>query len=300
MTKVQEPLLEDGVIHGRRAARVVRAEVKASVARLRERGVQPCVAFVRVGDDAASEVYVNAKTRACGWVGIESRHIHLPASTTEAELVNLVRHINENDEIDAVLVQLPLPEKIPSQQVLNLIDPFKDVDAFHHRNLGALLAGYGPVEPCTPAGVMRLMRMLGVDPRGKHAVVLGRSVIVGRPMYNLLVRADATVTVCHRYTKDTAALVRQADIVVTATGVAGLVRGEWIKPGAYVFDVGTTRGEDGKLWGDVRFDEVLGRAAGVTPVPGGVGPMTIACLLENTIKCAHMRRGWDNGEIRRA
>jgi methylenetetrahydrofolate dehydrogenase (NADP+)/methenyltetrahydrofolate cyclohydrolase len=292
------PILEDGVIHGRRAARLVRGEVKARVQALARRGVVPRLTFVRVGDDPASEVYVNAKARACGWVGIRSEHRHLPEGTTQEELSALVGELNRDDDVDGLLVQLPLPAHL-SRQVLNRIDPSKDVDGFHPENLGAMLAGRGPLEPCTPAGVMRLIELLGLDLRGKSAVVVGRSVIVGRPMYNALVRAHATVTCCHRHTRNLRQIVTQADILVVATGVSGLIRGDWVKPGAYVFDVGITRGDDGLLRGDVCFEEALGRAAGVTPVPGGVGPMTIALLLENTVRCAMMRRGLESSTIER-
>ena len=286
-----ESILNDGVIDGRRAARIVRGHVKEDVAALRAKGIHPRVCFVRVGDDPASQIYVNAKARACGWVGLRSDHIHVGSNASAADLDGVVDELNRDEDVDALLVQLPLPEQIPGRQILNRINALKDVDGFHPHNLGALVAGCGPLQPCTPAGIMRLISMLNIDLRGKHAVVVGRSVIVGRPMYNLLVRGHATVVCCHRHTKDLEHNIRQADILVVATGVTGLIRGDWIKAGAYVFDVGITLCEDGKLRGDVRFDEAVGRAAGVTPVPGGVGPMTIAQLLTNTVTCAKMRRG---------
>lgn len=287
----QRPILEAGVIHGRRAASIVTDEVRVKVEALRGQGIHPRLAFVRVGDDPASEVYVNAKAKACAKAGIRSEHLHLSAQTRPAELSAQVARLNADPDVDGVLVQLPLPEAVGSRAVLNEIDPTKDVDGFHPLNLGALVAGRGPLEPCTPAGVMRLIGLLGLELRGRRAVVVGRSVIVGRPMYNLLVRADATVTCCHRHSPALDEQIREADVLIVATGVPGLIPGAWIKPGAYVFDVGITRGLDGALRGDVRFDEALGRAAGVTPVPGGVGPMTIATLLENTLRCAMMRRG---------
>lgn len=299
MERKTHPILEDGVIDGRRAARIVRAEVKAEVQALAQRGISPRLVFVRVGDDPASEVYVNAKARACGWVGIRSEQRYLPQDTPEAALTALIGELNRDEDVDGVLVQLPLPEQMASRQVLNQIHPLKDVDGFHPQNLGAMIAGRGPLEPCTPAGLMRLMALMGLELRGKHAVVVGRSVIVGRPMYNALVRAHATVTCCHRHTPDLKAQVAQADILVVATGVPGLIQGGWIKPGAYVFDVGITRGQDGVLRGDVCFEDAVGRAAGVTPVPGGVGPMTIAQLLDNTIRCARIRRGLGDSTIER-
>lgn len=297
---METSILDSGVIDGRQAARIVRARVKEEVTALREQGIHPRVAFVRVGTDSASETYVRAKARACGWVGVRSEHIHLPSDTTQNDLNATIDRLNADEDLDALLVQLPLPTALGGRQVLNRVAVEKDVDGFHPMNLGAMVAGGGPLEPCTPAGIMRLIAMLGVDLRGKRALVVGRSVIVGRPMYNMLVRAHATVMCAHRHTPDLASLVSQADVVVVATGVNGLIRGSWIKPGAYVFDVGITRKDDGTLVGDVRFDEVVGRAAGVTPVPGGIGPMTIAQLLHNTLICAKLRRGLIEGTIHRA
>lgn len=301
MEPLDESILVDGVIDGRRAARIVRRGIKARVVKLKAQGIHPRVAFVRVGDDPASEVYVGAKARACAWVDIRSDHIHLAADTTEDALNETVKALGEDSDLDGILVQLPLPAAIGNPAVLNKINPLKDVDAFHPTNLGGLLAGRGPLEPCTPAGVIRLIEMLGFKHlKGKTAVVVGRSLIVGRPMAAMLSRAHATVTLCHRHTRGLKSHVSLADILVVATGVNGLIRGDWIKPGAFVFDVGITRCEDGALRGDVRFDEALGRAAGVTPVPGGVGPMTIAQLLDNTVRCAMIRRGLDSPRIVRA
>ncbi len=285
-----EGLLVDRVISGRVAARAKRARIKERVAELRELGIHPRVSFVRIGHDPASEIYVNAKERACGWVGIRSSHIHLPPDTTADALNELVDKLNNDDDVDGVLVQMPLPESFSSKDVLNRIRPDKDVDGFHVMNLGSILAGRGAIEPCTPAGIMYLIRELGIDPTGMEAVVVGRSAIVGRPMGNLLLRANATVTTCHRHTQDLAAHVARAQILVVAAGVKHLVKGAWIRPGAWVFDVGITR-EGDQLYGDVEFDEAIKRAAGITPVPGGVGPMTIAQLLENTVTAASIRRG---------
>ena len=297
---MEHSILVDGVIDGRQAARIVRARVKEEVTELRAEGIHPRVAFVRVGEDAASETYVRAKARACGWVGVRSEHIHLPSNTTQQDLFATIDRLNSDNDLDALLVQLPLPDGLGGRQVLNRVAVDKDVDGFHPENLGALVAGCGPLEPCTPSGIMRLIEMLGVDLRGKRALVVGRSVIVGRPMYTLLVRGHATVMCAHRHTPDLASLVAKADVVVVATGVTGLIRGSWIKPGAYVFDVGITRQADGSLAGDVCFDEARGRAAGVTPVPGGIGPMTIAQLLSNTLTCAKLRRGLIERTIHRA
>ncbi len=299
-TIASSAILNDGIIDGRLAARMVRKDVKQDVLSLRAEGIHPRVAFIRVGDDPASEVYVGAKVKACGWVGIRSEHVHLPDGTTQEELAGVINELNDDKETDAVLIQLPLPDSVGTKAALNLINPLKDVDGFHPTNLGGLLAGHGPLEPCTPSGVMRLIEMMGLNLVGKHAVVVGRSVIVGRPLAAMLARAHATVTLCHRHTANLKDHVRQADVLVVATGVTGLIRGDWIKPGAYVFDVGITRCEDGKLRGDVRFDEALERAAGITPVPGGVGPMTIARLLENTVRCARLVRGLQEPSIHRA
>lgn len=297
-----EPLLVDRVIQGRVAARLVREDVLREVEELAKAGVQPHVVFVRVGDDPASEIYVNAKERACQWVHVASTHVHLPATTTVRELEAVVDQLNADDSVDGILIQLPLPPTFPDKQILNRIKPEKDVDGFHPQNLGAVMAGRGPLEPCTPAGVIRLMQMLDLHPRGMRAVVVGRSVVVGRPMTNMLLRADATVTCCHRHTTDLEYHVRASDIVVVATGVPGLVKGRWFKEGAWVFDVGSTRLPDGTIRGDVEYDVALelGHVAGITPVPGGIGPMTIAMLLHNTIVAAKLRRGLMEYTLKRA
>jgi methylenetetrahydrofolate dehydrogenase (NADP+)/methenyltetrahydrofolate cyclohydrolase len=293
-------ILRGGIIDGKAAAAEVRAEVRAEVEALGRLGVVPRVVFVRAGDDPASQVYVAAKAKACAEVGIRSELVYLPEDVSEAELEARVRALNGDEDVDAVLVQLPLPRSIQSKRVLDLIEPCKDVDGFHAENLGSLLLGAGRLAPCTPAGVMRMLQMLGVELRGKRAVVVGRSVIVGKPMAALLIQKDATVTVCNRHTPDLARLVGEADVLVVAVGSAGLVKGSWVKPGAWVFDVGITRGADGKLKGDVELEGALGRAAGITPVPGGVGPMTIAMLLSNAVRCAKLRRGLVPREIERA
>ncbi|MGM0575806.1 MAG: bifunctional methylenetetrahydrofolate dehydrogenase/methenyltetrahydrofolate cyclohydrolase FolD [Myxococcota bacterium] len=271
-----------GIIDGREVAAKVRAEVRERVAQLSEAGVRPGLAVVLVGDDAPSQVYVRHKARACEKAGIASFVRHLPAETTQREVLALVERLNGDRSVHGILVQLPLPEHISEYRVLQAIRPDKDADAFHALNMGELVADRPELAPCTPKGVMRLLETYDVPTRGAHAVVIGRSRVVGRPMGAMLLAADATVTVCHRHTRNTRELAARADIVVTAVGKAGLVRGDWVKEGAVVLDVGITRGEDGKLRGDVLWEEVSEKASLVTPVPGGVGPMTIAMLLENT------------------
>lgn len=285
-----EGAVEDGVIRGDRIAARVRDEVQAQVSRLREEGVHLRLAVVRVGDDPASVVYVRHKVRDCAQVGIDSEQVLLPGDTTEEALLSEIDRLNLDSSIDGVLVQLPLPEHINTDRVIEEVDPQKDVDGFHPLNLGLLLGRTALLQACTPAGVMMLLAACGVRPRGLHAVVVGRSVIVGRPVAQLLLRAHATVTVCHRHTPDLAEHVARADILIVATGVPHLIKGAWIKPGAVVVDVGITRGDDGRLVGDVEFDAARDRAAMITPVPGGVGPMTRAMLLWNTVLAASFRR----------
>ncbi|MBA2662946.1 MAG: bifunctional methylenetetrahydrofolate dehydrogenase/methenyltetrahydrofolate cyclohydrolase FolD [Bradymonadaceae bacterium] len=282
---------EPRILDGKRIAHALLDQVKGGVDALAERGVEPCLGVVQVGADAASTVYVQHKIRACKRVGIRSFHRLLPDSIEPRDLYALLDELNQDPQVNGVLLQLPLPDAIASHDAILRIEPRKDVDGFHPFNLGCLAAGRAELEPCTPRGIMRMLAALGVDCRGKNAVVIGRSVIVGRPMAQMLVRANATVTVCHRHTADLAAEVRRADIVVVAAGVPRLVKGDWIKPGAVVIDVGITRESSGRLVGDVEFDAAFERAAWITPVPGGVGPMTVATLLENTIRatCLHHR-----------
>ncbi len=295
-----EGLLHERIINGREAARRVRAEVASEVARLGAQGVVPQVAFVRVGDDPASAIYVNAKARACAEVGVRSSHLHLAASSSEAEVRRTLEALAADEDVDGILLQLPLPSGIPDLQLLNAIPPEKDVDGFHTLNLGAVVAGRGPLEPCTPAGIMRLIGMLGVEVRGKEAVVIGRSVVVGRMMASMLLRADATIAVCHRHTAALREHVARAEVLVVAAGVPGLVPGAWVREGAWVFDVGSTRMPDGRISGDVEFAAARERVAGITPVPGGIGPMTIAQLLVNTVTAAQLRRGLVPFVIKRA
>lgn len=276
------------ILDGKAVAAKVRGEVAEETKKFVERhGRPPGLAVVRVGDDPASQIYVRGKIKACQEVGFHSEEHHLPQVAATAEVLEVVRRLNQNPAIDGILVQLPLPKQVDEQTVLDAIAPEKDVDGFHLVNAGKLFTGRkGGIRACTPLGIMRLLQEAGCDPRGKKAVVIGRSNIVGKPMALLLLGADATVTICHSRTADLEAEVRQADIVVAAVGRAELVRGEWIKEGAYVIDVGMNRLPDGKLVGDVDFEAAKERAGAITPVPGGVGPMTIAMLLSNTLQAA--------------
>jgi methylenetetrahydrofolate dehydrogenase (NADP+)/methenyltetrahydrofolate cyclohydrolase len=246
---------------------------------------------VLVGDDAASQVYVRNKARACEEAGLRGAVHRLPPSTTQAELLTCVTSLCARSDVDGVLVQLPLPKHIDETAVLEAMDPTRDVDGFHPRNAALLLEGRPQLVPCTPLGCLRLLDHAGVDLEGARAVVLGRSNIVGKPMALLLLQRNATVTLAHSRTRALDALCAEADVLVAAVGRPGLVRGTWIKPGATVIDVGINRLPDGSLTGDVRFDEARERARWITPVPGGVGPMTIACLLENTLRAAWTRQG---------
>lgn len=241
-----------------------------------------------MGDDPASRVYVNSKKRACEEIGIYSEEYALPAETTQEELLSLVEKLNAKNDINGILVQLPLPKHIDEETVLNTILPSKDVDAFHPVNVGKIMIGNFDFLPCTPAGVMELIAESGIDVAGKECVVVGRSNIVGKPQAMLLLHKHGTVTICHSKTKDLAEVIRRADIVVAAVGRAEMITGDMIKEGAVVIDVGMNRLENGKLVGDVNFAECAEKAAAITPVPGGVGPMTIAMLMKNTVKAAQI------------
>jgi methylenetetrahydrofolate dehydrogenase (NADP+)/methenyltetrahydrofolate cyclohydrolase len=276
------------IIDGKAVAAALRARIAARVATL---GFTPGLRVVRVGEDPASGVYVRNKDRAALQAGLNSATIQLPETATQAELLALVGRLNADDAVDGILVQLPLPRQIDAAAVLEAIDPAKDVDGFHAINAGRLSTGQPGLVPCTPKGVMHLLASAGVAVAGARAVVLGRSNIVGKPMAALLLAADATVTVVHSRTRDLPAECRRAEILVAAVGRSELVRGDWISPGATVIDVGINRTADGRLVGDVAFGEALPHAGAITPVPGGVGPMTIACLLENTVEAAVARRG---------
>jgi methylenetetrahydrofolate dehydrogenase (NADP+)/methenyltetrahydrofolate cyclohydrolase len=275
------------IIDGKQIAAKVRGEVAQAVRGLRAAGIDPGLTVVRVGDDPASAIYVRGKRKDCEEVGIRSDEHHLAATTTQAELMALVARLNADRTVHGILVQLPLPKQLDERQVLDAIDPRKDADGFHPFNVGALSIGIsGAPRPCTPAGVMRMLDEAGVDPKGKRALVVGRSNIVGKPMAAMLLERHATVTIAHSRTQDLAAEVARADVLVAAIGKAELVKGAWVKQGAVVVDVGMNRLEDGRLVGDVEYAEAARRASAITPVPGGVGPMTRAMLLVNTVDLA--------------
>jgi methylenetetrahydrofolate dehydrogenase (NADP+)/methenyltetrahydrofolate cyclohydrolase len=274
------------VLDGKSLAAATRAALKHKVEALVQRGVRPGLTVIIAGDDPASKVYVRNKTLAAKEIGVRSELIALPGSVTEKELLAVVERLNDNREVHGILVQLPLPRHIDSARVLETIAPAKDVDGFHEANLGALMAGRPGVVPCTPLGCMRLIEHAGMQIAGRHAVVIGRSNIVGKPVAMLLLQKDATVTICHSKTPSIEAITKQADILVAAVGRAKLVTARMVKPGACVIDVGINRLPDGKLAGDVDYDSVKEVAGWITPVPGGVGPMTIAMLLENCINAA--------------
>lgn len=275
------------LIDGKRIAEALRAEVKARVDRRVSAGQRPPgLAVIMVGNNPASEVYVRNKRKACAEVGIRSFSYDLPPDTAETALVALVENLNHNTEVDGILVQLPLPGHMSADKVIECIAPAKDVDGFHPYNVGRLALRTPVLRPCTPRGVIRLLENTGAPLRGKHAVVVGASNHVGRPMALELLLAGCTVTVCHRFTEDLQKHVAQAEILAVAVGKPGLVKGEWIQPGAIVIDIGINRDADGTLVGDVEFAVARERAAWITPVPGGVGPMTVATLLLNTLEAA--------------
>jgi methylenetetrahydrofolate dehydrogenase (NADP+)/methenyltetrahydrofolate cyclohydrolase len=280
--------LIDGKAIAQQVTEQVRADVAAHVAAGR---AAPGLAVVLVGDSAASQVYVRNKRRTTEAVGMRSYAYDLPATTSEAELLALVDRLNADGSVNGILVQLPLPKQIDPERVIERIDPKKDVDGFHPYNIGRLVLKMPILRPCTPYGCMRLLRETGQDLVGMHAVVIGQSNIVGRPMALELLMARCTVTICHSATRDLPGIVRQGDIVVAGVGKPKFVAGDWIKPGAIVIDVGVNRLEDGKLCGDVDFEAAKAAAGWITPVPGGVGPMTIATLLANTLRAAQWQAG---------
>ena len=279
------------ILDGKAVSAAVREEIALEVAELKRRGVTPGLAVILVGDDPASRVYVNNKRKACLALGMLSEEYALPADTAQEELMRLIASLNERADIHGILCQLPLPKHLDEKAVIHAIRPDKDVDAFHPFNVGSLVIGEPHFLPCTPAGVMELLRRGGIDPAGKRAVVIGRSNIVGKPMALLLLAANATVTVCHSRTRDLAAICREADILVAAVGRPKFVTADMVKPGAVVIDVGMDRDENGKLCGDVDFANVEPIASAITPVPGGVGPMTITMLMQNTLTAAKATLG---------
>lgn len=280
------------LIDGKAVSASVRAQVAQEVQELKVKGLCPGLAVVIVGDDPASRTYVNNKKKACAETGIYSEEYALPASTTQEELLSLVRSLNEKPDIHGILVQSPLPEGLDEEAVIEEINPQKDVDAFHPQNVGRIMIGNFHFLPCTPAGVIELIRSQGIEIAGKRCVVIGRSNIVGKPMAMLLLHNNGTVTICHSKTRDLPEICREADILVAAVGRPKFVTADMVKPGAVVIDVGMDRDENGKLCGDVDFANVEPKAGYITPVPGGVGPMTIAMLLRNTVTAAKLQAGW--------
>ncbi|MDQ1909522.1 bifunctional methylenetetrahydrofolate dehydrogenase/methenyltetrahydrofolate cyclohydrolase FolD [Paenibacillus sp. GD4] len=274
------------VVNGKEIVSSYRADIKEQVEQLKERGIQPGLAVVIVGDDPASHVYVRNKAKACEEAGMHSEVYKLPEATPESEVMELIGKLNRDDKIHGILVQSPLPKHINEERLVEGIAPEKDVDCFHPVNVGNLVIGKEGPAPCTPAGVIEILKKEGVEIAGKHAVVIGRSNIVGKPMALLLLRENATVTVCHSRTENMEEITRQADILVAAVGKAKMIKKEHVKPGAVVIDVGINRLDTGKLAGDVDFDDVVDTAGIITPVPGCVGPMTITMLLRNTLESA--------------
>lgn len=275
------------IIDGKAVAKEVRKQIKEDVEGLERRwGLVPGLGVVLVGDDPASHIYVRNKENACREVGIQSFEHLLPATITERDLLALVHQLNKDKRVHGILVQLPLPAHIRAEKILEAVSPHKDIDGFHPVNQGSLLLGADGFKPCTPMGIMKLLESLNCDPKGKNAVVVGRSNIVGKPVALMLLGKNATVTICHSRTTNLRDEVSRADVLVVAIGKAGVVRGDWIKPGAVVIDVGMNRLPNGKLCGDVEFEAAKERASAITPVPGGVGPMTICMLLYNTLKAA--------------
>lgn len=279
------------IIDGKAVSKKVKEDVKAECELLKAKGVTPGLAVIIVGDDPASQVYVHNKEVACEACGFYSVKYALPAETTQEELNALIDKLNKDDKINGILCQLPLPSHLDDKEVINRIDPLKDVDAFHPVNVGAIMIGDYNYLPCTPAGVMELIHSTGVDVSGKKAVVMGRSNIVGKPMAMLLLHENATVEITHSRTQNLADITKEADILVAAIGKAKFVKADMVKDGAVVIDVGMNRDENGKLCGDVDFEDVKDKCSFITPVPGGVGPMTIAMLMKNTLTAAKIQNG---------
>lgn len=271
------------IIDGKKISQEIKDELKEKVAKLKEQGKDVALAVIQVGNDPASSVYVNNKKKACAYIGIESLAYELPEETTEQELTELVEKLNADDKVNGILVQLPLPKHINEETIIQTISPKKDVDGFHMQSVGALCVGAKGYVSCTPLGIIELLKRSGIEIAGKHCVVIGRSNIVGKPMALLLLRENGTVTVCHSKTKDLKEITRQADILVVAIGKPKFVDETYVKEGAVVIDVGIHRNEQNKLCGDVDFDKVAPHTSAITPVPGGVGPMTIAMLMNNCV-----------------
>ncbi len=279
------------LIEGKKISGEIREELRQEVELLKSKGITPGLVVILVGEDAASQVYVNSKAKTCEQLGYYSEVVRLPADTTQEALLDQIDRFNRDDRVHGILVQLPLPKHIAEKAIIDAIAVEKDVDGFHPVSVGNLMIGDDSLLPCTPAGVIELLKRTGNAPAGKHAVVIGRSNIVGKPVAMLLLRENATVTVCHSRTTNLPEIARQADILVAAVGIPKFVKKDWVKQGAVVIDVGVNRLPDGKLCGDVDFDDVLDTAGWITPVPGGVGPMTITMLMANTLKAAKRANG---------
>ncbi len=278
------------IIDGKAISNKIKERVKQEVNLLKEKNIFPGLAVIIVGNDPASRVYVNNKKKACEFVGIYSREYALPDNISQSELIDLIRNLNKDRNIDGILVQLPLPKHIDEKAVIKAIDPIKDVDAFHSENVGKVMIGDYYFAPCTPAGIIEILKEENIDICGKNCVVIGRSNIVGKPMAMLLLHNNATVTICHSKTKNISEVCKSADIIVVAVGVEKFLTKGMVKPGAVIIDVGMNRDLNGNLCGDVDFENVSKIASHITPVPGGVGPMTIAMLMENTVKAAKIQR----------
>ena len=274
------------LIDGKRISQEIKDELKIEVQKMKEQGISVCLAVVQVGNDPASTVYVRNKKKACAYVGIESRAYELPEETTEEELVKLVEELNQDDTVNGILVQLPLPRHINEDRIIRTISPDKDVDGFHPVSVGRLWIGEKGFVSCTPAGIIQLLKRSGIEIEGKNCVVIGRSNIVGKPMAALLLRENGTVTVTHSRTKNLSEVTSKADILIAAIGKARFITAEYVKDGAVVIDVGMNRDEEGHLCGDVDFKDVEAKVSAITPVPGGVGPMTIAMLMNNCVETA--------------
>lgn len=279
------------IISGKEVSEAVKLRVADEVKELKSNGIEPCLAVILVGDDPASRVYVNNKKKACEFCGIRSLEYVLPAETKEEELIKLVKKLNNDKSVNGILCQLPLPKHLDEKKVLNLIKPEKDVDAFHPENVGHIMIGDFNFLPCTPAGIMEMLHYENIDLDGKNCVVIGRSNIVGKPMAMLMLKENATVTICHSRTKSLKEIVAGADVIVAAVGRPNFVTADMVKDGAVIIDVGINRMDDGKLCGDVDFEACKEKASYITPVPGGVGPMTIATLMQNTITATRIQNG---------
>ncbi|MDO4975983.1 MAG: bifunctional methylenetetrahydrofolate dehydrogenase/methenyltetrahydrofolate cyclohydrolase FolD [Eubacteriales bacterium] len=278
------------IIDGKKISSEIKEELKETVAQLKEDGVSACLAVIQVGNDPASSVYVGNKKKACAFIGIDSKSYELPEETTQEELLGLIDELNQDPAVDGILVQLPIPAHMDEKEVIHAISPAKDVDGFHPQSVGALSIGEEGFVSCTPAGIIQLLKRSNIEIEGKECVVVGRSNIVGKPMAMLLLRENGTVTICHSRTKDLREVCKRADILVAAIGKPRFFDDSYVKDGAVVIDVGIHRGEDGKLCGDVDYAKVVDKVSAITPVPGGVGPMTIAMLMNNCVEAAKRKR----------